>query len=46
MKPSWTVQFASDGLPDGFESGKYTVSLTAFDSWDAASETLVKEIEL
>ena len=46
MKTSWTVQFTSDGLPEGFESGKYTVSLKAYDSWDAASETLVKEIEL
>ena len=27
-----------------FEPGVYTVSLTAFDSWDAASETLSKEV--
>ena len=27
-----------------FEPGTYTVSLTAFDSWDAASETLSKEV--
>ncbi|MBR1926627.1 MAG: metallophosphoesterase [Bacteroidales bacterium] len=40
MKPSWTVPF----VLDGFTPGMYSVTLTAFDSWDASSEPLAQEI--
>ena len=40
MKPSWEVPFT------GLQPGKYTVSLTAFDSWGAESNTLIKEFTL
>ena len=40
MKDSWTVPFV---LEEDIQ-GTYTVSLTAFDSWDAASETLTTEV--
>ena len=41
MKSSWEVTIPLEDFP-----GKCVVSLTAFDSWDAASETLTKEIEI
>ena len=55
MKSSWSVPFSLEDLPDSsvvldpiglavLKPGTYSVSLTAFDSWDAASETLTKEI--
>ena len=55
MKASWSVPFSLEDLPDTsvvldpiglavLKPGIYSVSLTAFDSWDAASETLTKEI--
>ncbi|MBQ8060319.1 MAG: metallophosphoesterase [Bacteroidales bacterium] len=46
MKPSWTVDFGPESFPGPVEAGKYTVTLTAFDSWDAESEPVVKEITL
>ena len=46
MKPSWTVTFSTEDLAEAPETGKCTVTLKAFDSWDAASEELVKEIDL
>ena len=53
MKTSWDLTFTVEDLPDGFVSadnqilpGEYTVSLTAFDSWEAESGTLTKEIEI
>ena len=52
MKPIWKEDLTLFDLiesddwagQDNFEPGVYTVSLTAFDSWDAASEPLSKEI--
>ena len=55
MKASWTVSFVLDDLPQEFTSidsiglpvlkpGTYSVSLTAYDSWDAESEALTKEV--
>lgn len=52
MKPVWKVNMSIFDLigsddwagQEQFEPGSYTISLTAFDSWDAASETLSKEI--
>lgn len=52
MKPVWKVNMSIFDLigsddwagQEQFEPGTYTISLTAFDSWDAASETLSKEI--
>ena len=53
MKSSWDLTFTVEDLPEDHVSadnqilpGRYTVSLTAFDSWDAESETLTKEIEI
>ena len=46
MKPSWTVTFSTEDLAEAPEKGSCTVMLKAFDSWDAASEPLVKDIEL
>lgn len=43
MKPSWTVSFGPDEM-DSARTGKYSVSLTAYDSWDASSGTLAKEV--
>ena len=39
MKTSWEVAFALEEYPE-----KCVVSLTAYDSWDASSETLTKEV--
>ena len=52
MKPIWKEDLTLFDLIESddwagqeqFEPGVYTVSLTAFDSWDAASETLSKEV--
>jgi len=55
MKRSWSVSFSLDDLPEAFtvldpiglpvlKPGTYTVSLTAFDSWDAKSEELTTEV--
>jgi hypothetical protein len=55
MKRSWSVSFSLDDLPEAFTAldpiglpvlkpGTYTVSLTAFDSWDAKSEELTTEV--
>jgi hypothetical protein len=40
MRASWEVPFT------GLGSGRYRISLTAFDSWGAESNTLVKEFTL
>ena len=42
MKPSWTVSFGPEDV-DSVRMGDYSVSLTAYDSWDAASNVLIKE---
>ena len=44
MKPSWTVSFGPEVI-DSLWAGDYSVSLTAYDSWDAASNTLTKEVK-
>lgn len=55
MKRSWSVSFSLDDLPEAFTAldpiglpvlkpGTYTVSLTAFDSWDEKSEELTTEV--
>ena len=43
MKPSWNVDFGPEEI-DSVRTERLSVSLTAYDSWDAASETLTKEI--
>ena len=40
MKPEWTVNFGNQ------PTGTYTVEVTAYDSWDAKSETLSKTITI
>lgn len=52
MKPSWKVSLTIDDLIEhdalsssgSFEPGVYSISLTAYDSWDASSETLTREV--
>ncbi|MBR1926325.1 MAG: metallophosphoesterase [Bacteroidales bacterium] len=53
MRSSWDLTFTVEDIPEDYISadnqilpGKYSVTLTAFDSWDAASEPLSKEIEI
>ena len=57
MKQSWSVSFTLDDLPEDFTAldpiglpvlkpGTYTVSLAAFDSWDAKSEELTTEVNV
>ena len=46
MKPSWDVTFSAEDLAEAPEEGKCTVTLKAFDSWDASAEPLEKEVEL
>ena len=44
MKTSWRVQFGPQAISLA-DTGRYTVSLTAFDSWDASSETLTGDVD-
>ena len=44
MKRSWTVDFGPESAEGTLGTGKYYVTLKAYDSWDAESEPLVKEI--
>ena len=46
MKPSWDVTFSAEDLAEAPEEGECTVTLKAFDSWDASAEPLEKEVEL
>ena len=46
MKPSWDVTFGPEDLAEIPEKGRCSVTVKAFDSWDAASEPLVKEVDL